>query len=700
MTETDSQENFLNFDFTAIVTILLELATLWAATVVWLQSDVDTRTDMLTQRAKAESALAFGELAQADQEVTHALDIYSSWYEAGEQVERAQGAASAARLSGNTANALNQEASAKRWSALQTDLGNLTPLLSEPFNGQYINFFEETHRPAYLAQQRQKAYAREASDWASKSDNYSNILNLMPIILFLFGMALNIKSRVRYLFVGVGLVLILFTAISGVQTFLLPTQTVPAEAIERFVDGQILSNIAYVASEEEAETLRADALKAFEAAYTLDERYADAYQWHGFTLMQARLKDADPQRNAQAAQDMETAIALGNGGSVIYTNLGWAYTLTGDYNKAVNALEQAIEAESTECTTRFNLGLSLLANKQVEASSRAYDAALDCLQAESPDEKANLLASALKDLGDLQQLSPDTPGVAETLQRFKTISASVALLDEIEPQPLSAKVTDIAFAGGIAADGGAVDLGNTFTPGVPVIYTLIDFNGMPEGTPWLVRWYKDGEFHTQYIASPWGNVPDGLARVELKGSPIPSGNYEVEVFAAGNLLGNAEFEVQPGETVAMQSYNSSYFRLSINHPADWLVNEDHSKNGFLYISDPDDASRYFWYTAFPWEGGENDEILSSLVAQWFSQHPDMQYTQQGQFFLGGLAQADYIPVTYGGADREALSAMLVGTVDNDGNAYMIVMQAPRDAFDATYKTTFDLMLRSLKITAK
>jgi hypothetical protein len=77
MTESDTQENFLNFDFTAFVTILLELAALWAATVVWLQSDVDIRMNMLTQRAKAESALAFGELAQADQEVTHETGNFS-----------------------------------------------------------------------------------------------------------------------------------------------------------------------------------------------------------------------------------------------------------------------------------------------------------------------------------------------------------------------------------------------------------------------------------------------------------------------------------------------------------------------------------------------------------------------------------------------------------------------------------------------
>lgn len=700
MTETDSQENFLNFDFTSFITIILELATLWAATVVWLQSDVDIRQGILSQRAKAESALAFGELAQADQEVTHALDIYSSWYEAGEQTQRAQGAARAARLSGNETDALRQESSAERWLALQTDLDRLTPLLSEPFNGQYINFFEETHRPAYLAQQRQQAYSREASDWGRKSDNYNSVLTLMPIILFLFGMALNIKNRVRYLFVGVGMVLLLATVVIGVQTILLPTQAVPAEAIEHFVDGKILSNIAYVASGEEAETLRANALEKFEAAYTLDERYADAYQWHGFTLMQARLKDADLQRNAQAAQDMETAIALGNSGSVIYTNLGWAYTLAGDYDKAADALEQAIEAEPTECTARFNLGLSLLATNKVEASSRSYDDALDCLQAESPDEKANLLASALKDLGDLQQLSPDTPGVAETLRHFKSVSASVALLNEIEPQPISAKVTGVTFAGGIAADGGLIDLGKTFTAGVPTIYTLVDFSGMPEGTLWLVRWYKDGEFHTQYIASPWGNVPEGQARVELKGSPIPSGKYQAEVFAAGNLLGSAEFEVQPGEAVAMQPYDSSHFRLSINHPANWLVNENHSNNGFLYISDPDDASSYLWYTSFPWEGTENDEILSSLTVLWYGQHPDMQYAQQGQFFLGGLAEADYIPVTYSGADGESLFAMLVGMVDDAGNAYMLVMQAPKDTFDSTYQTTFDLMLRSLKITAK
>lgn len=114
----------------------------------------------------------------------------------------------------------------------------------------------------------------------------------------------------------------------------------------------------------------------------------------------------------------------------------------------------------------------------------------------------------------------------------------------------------------------------------------------------------------------------------------------------------------------------------------------------------DDALRYFWYTAVPWQPSGNESVLGPLLALWYSKHPDLQYGQQGEFYLGGLAKASFIPASYTDAQGDALQALLVGSVDAAGAAHIMVLQAPAGDFDRTYNTVFDPMLRALQIVGQ
>ena len=693
MTEAETKPKI---EFKTAVIVLMALTSLWVATIIRLQNNVTINLGLSSQRSRAEAVAAFGKLTRTDQEVGYGLDIYSDWYEAEQQANRAASNAQAARIAGDETSALAQDAVADRWTQLQSQLSRMTPLLSSQYKGNYSAFYEELHRKSHFIYQRQLAYEREAASWGAKAANYRTTMAMLSVSLFLLGMSLNINNWVRLLFAGAGLVLIGTTVVIVIQTVLLPIQRTPETAIAHFVDGQTLSNIAYVAPQDEAEELIADALSAFEAAIELDDQYADAYQWHGFTLLQTRLQDADPERNARAAEDMEAAIALGSDGSVVYTNLGWAYTLAGDYGSAIDALAAAIDAEPTECTARMNLSLAYLANAQPDASTQTYDGALACLLQESPDEQANLFASALIDLHDLHVLAPNTPGIDDTIERLKETSASIKLIGDTSPTETSAKVIEITYAGDISADGDLIDVGKSFTPGSPSIYTIINFEQMEVGDAWMVRWVQDGKLYDEYLADKWSGDPASQARVRLRGAPLPGGEYHTEVYVDGNLIATDQFEVQAGETALMQPHVSSFFRILLNHPVEWLVTEDQSENGSLYIANPDDASNYFWYTSFPWDESDNDSVLSGLMILWYGQHPDMEFLEQGEFFLGGLAQTSFIPVTYTNADGIRMGAYLIGMA-HQGTAYLLVLQAPADEFELTYHSIFDPMLRSLEI---
>ncbi len=609
----------------------------------------------------------------------------------------AASSANAARLAGEESLGLEQDAVVDRWTQIQSQLSELTLLLSPQYENNYTPFYEELHRQSYMTYQRQLDYGRQVASWRAKTSSYRTAMGLVAVSLFLLGLSLNIHNWVRYLFAGCGVLLDITTIVMVILVMRIPVHVTPGAAMEHFVNGQILYNTAFAASGEKAEELYVAAQTAFQSAIELDENYADAYQWGGYSLLEKRLAGANAERNVRAAASMEKAIELGNDNSVVYTNLGWAYTLSENYGQAIQALQHAIFIEPTECLAYFNLGLAQLAAEKPERAKLTYEDAMACLLEESPDAKTEILTNTELDLFDLSKIAPDAPGVDEMLLRIKETAASLTLLGEPIPQDTSAQIDDIIFAGDIAQDGSFLDVGETFTAGTPTIYTILSFEDIPIGTPWLVRWYLDGAQYNEYIAKPWNNEANGQTWVRVQGAPMPAGDYQVEIYVSGNLIASADFTVQAGEVVEMEQYASSYYKLALNYPADWVVIEYPTIEGYLFASPPDDERYSFWYNTIPWEGTGSDSVLGELLSLWHSKHPDLVYGQKGEFILGGLAQASYFPVTYADVDENLLAALLIGMVDEGENAHMVVLQAPDETFDQTYASIFDPMLRSLKI---
>jgi len=108
------------------------------------------------------------------------------------------------------------------------------------------------------------------------------------------------------------------------------------------------------------------------------------------------------------------------------------------------------------------------------------------------------------------------------------------------------------------------------------------------------------------------------------------------------LIESDHFEVQAGETAEMQPYVSSFFR-------------------------------------FPLGRTDNDSVLSGLIILWYGQHPDMEFLEQGEFFLSGLANASFVPVSYTDENGIGMAAYLVGMV-HKGTGHLLVLQAPLDEF--------------------
>ncbi len=678
------------------VKVTIGVVAVWAGVIGVAQNQVGIPGEYAFRRAQSLSVAAFGELTRADERVTHNLAIFAEWKNATLQVAQAEGRAKAARLQGDETQAQRYLVSTERWRAVVKTTTELSLLLSDKYSGNFTRYYEDLHRQSYLEHERQLAATRESAHWGSKSSRYSAMLNMVAVALFLLGISLAIKTLVRNYLILVAFVMVISTIWWATEVQSEPVFATPEEAMERFVDGQILSNIAYKATGAEKEALEAKALQNFDVAIKLDNRYADAYQWKGMTLLQTRLLDADLTRNTQAAQSLERAVELGNDTSVVHTNLGWAYILTGKYPAAIAALNKAVQVEPTECQARLNLGLAYLAAAQTEKANETYNGARECILKESESEKNILLTGAVQDLSDLVAAAPNTPSAPELFKQTKETFAALTLLGKPTPAATSAQITDLRFAGSVAVDGGLVDVGNTFTAGAPSVYTIVSFDKMESDAAWMVRWYLNGEPYDSYINKKWEGAPKGARRVRVQGSPLPSGNYLAEIYVAGNLMASAKFQVQAGETVAMRPYTSSALRISFNHPNDWLVSGD-PQGSYLYAAPQDNDAYLFWYATVAWKGAPNQGVLGSLLSLWLSKYPDLKRGDAGQIFLGGLTQADFLPVTYSDGKGKLYRALLIGGVDKSNRAHLIAMQAPANEFDKAYTTIFDPMLRGLEI---
>jgi hypothetical protein len=61
--------------------------------------------------------------------------------------------------------------------------------------------------PALELLAQQNASVEERDAWGAKADGYVSIITLSAVALFLYGLSLVTKSRVRLVFVAVGIVL-------------------------------------------------------------------------------------------------------------------------------------------------------------------------------------------------------------------------------------------------------------------------------------------------------------------------------------------------------------------------------------------------------------------------------------------------------------------------------------------------------------
>jgi hypothetical protein len=206
--------------FEYVVAVLIMVTTLLGVTVAFLQTHASVREDRAARDAEVYAIQTMGAIVQ---------NGYVSDYQAGlvydsvslEQLALArQFGQLTATQQGQSDLAAQYEQEAGRLEAMRAALVPYSILLSDPRYAPQEGstapnlqlWADDMMTPALELLAKQNAAVDERNAWGAKSSRYVSIITLTAVALFLYGLSLVTKSRVRFLFVAVAIVL---TGVSG-----------------------------------------------------------------------------------------------------------------------------------------------------------------------------------------------------------------------------------------------------------------------------------------------------------------------------------------------------------------------------------------------------------------------------------------------------------------------------------------------------
>jgi tetratricopeptide (TPR) repeat protein len=340
------------------------------------------------------------------------------------------------------------------------------------------------------------------------------------------------------------------------------------------------------------------AIEAFDEAVEADPSYANAYYERGNAHLSLAFDNVglDPAA-AQAeltsgADDFEEARRAGKDDKNVNWNLGFVYYLTGDFDKAIEAGERALDEDPTLFPVACNNGLTHLAAGRLEEARDNYDSAIDAVIKEVAVAKRadreppsslwlylHLCAADLESLRARLVLDPrpwtqapprdlvkDSEDMRREVDRLLTEVKDQLIALEYTGSPPGAEATAEAspFQFGLArldANGDPVydDEGfqvydpepdATFPFDTKEVNVLFDYEGMVDGQAQNWKIYIDGDEETALrIDTDWGLGESGGAVLPISYEfsstfLLRSGEYTVELYIDNRLIQRGTFTIK------------------------------------------------------------------------------------------------------------------------------------------------------------
>ncbi len=300
---------------------------------------------------------------------------------------------------------------------------------------------------------KQRALATTRITWNDRSTQYTTVIAVLAVALFLVGFALAADGPVRRASFTLGIAVGIFVVLWAAWIYHLPIPSTPDPAINAAARGAVATNDG---------DYRA-AIGDYDRALAADDGYATAYAGRSRARLLAAnpdyavtraVVDASSRSISGAIDDAHRALALDHGDIVSATLLALTSFYRGDYESAASASADALSINpKVPDLWLLESAIDLARGDQAQAVA-SLDHALSLLRGSAPSQQTRLLASTY--LSYLAWIERHTParasqarGLADRLVSIETrFTLDRASLPPAPPKTGTATVRGLRYANG------------------------------------------------------------------------------------------------------------------------------------------------------------------------------------------------------------------------------------------------------------
>jgi tetratricopeptide (TPR) repeat protein len=511
----------------------------------------------------------------------------------------------------------------------------------------------------------------------------------LAVGLFLIGLSLTVSGRGRYLLAIPGVGIAVICMIWAISITLGGITKVSDTAIGLTVEGQRLESSAPIDDTAAAHTATLGAIDKYKAAVADSPefavawtRLADAEFESGVVPTPGSTFDSVSDRDAtqRAVQAGEKAISLGASDPSVLSSIAFYHFLVGDYGRAADLAQQAVDANDRFPLILFNLGVVQVAQGDAGGARATYGKAIDLLRDPSFDGlRFDIIAAAFT---DLEIAANDAPEQGDLAQEMKGLLAAEAARSD---RPGDATVPDAAPSDSSVTDA-AVNIGSL---GFSASYNT---DGFDPDTSLLNVWYyrpNDRNGEGPFVQAPnldsfstVGTNPVSTTPTE-NGDCFPGGDYRVDVYAGRDKVATADTHLNDSALGVLESKGGESNGFTLCVPTTWDVDEKVSNDrDTLAFTNSKDDSQFILAASFPSPGASDTGPQAVLDANLNSLATDLGVqlgpSTQGAELVGrteGGANVTLNTTLVQGTAANGTPVLLIGSIDSDDVNRLVVLGA-------------------------
>ena len=576
--------------------------------------------------------------------------------------------------------------------------------------------------------------------WSKLTSEYSAVLTIFAVALFLLGTALGLYGSSRLMFAVLGVVLVAI----GTGWSLNAARTPPGKVSEAAADSFTLGEhyLATASNKDGLDQAIAAFTDAVEERPTFARAYFERSVAEGSRGSQAVgggfLSNVEDEWLEKQIADEQKAFDLGLRDTGLLNNLGfdqyvwWLRHESGrPPSESIDLFRDVTTRDPEDPVTWMNLALILLADGQIEEAESVYRIGIqhilytgptaDVPRVNAGGRQGQWLSGALTDLDNLElgHAVADKPEIQEAARTMKLLVATALATNGDDPPATEVDIDEDSIAFVVTPDGPQVSFttpdgygGDTGKDIAEEAVTIVWYqrppsdggvenawNGISEITNWGS---KDFGYHPLQYSSNDGTYFDNEHFLQFARQCLPTADYKVEIYINGRLEVSA---VEPAiDTGQLTAAYESDMRVGFCRPEDWALHEDFlgtgpdgqtgSLEGIVFgYEAPDRSQGAYMFRIYPYSGaffdadgdGDTHDVTETMMAAAVG-------------FLSGDALANDLAVedeeaglyfmALGQTDREIYGSGSTGTAavvgggqTDDGAIVVGIVFGPSDQID-------------------